>query len=96
MASTDLQSRVDRHERALFGDPDNPDDRPGLIHQFRTMSTEQQRTNTLLEEIRGGIRKIVWVVIIALLGAALSFLLRTPRELERFRGSWGDTASEQR
>lgn len=65
----ELHEKVNRHDRALFGDPDNLKDYPGLMH-------EQRRTNELLEQIVGSIEWIKRLALGAIVSAILALVIK--------------------
>ncbi len=74
--SDGLRDRVDLHHRALFGDPDNIKEQPGVIADIVTMSVEQERTNEILTEVRNGILCIVALVMTGFVTALLTIVYK--------------------
>lgn len=72
----ELRTTVRRTYNAVFGDPDNPNDTPGLIADHRSMRDEQARTNGILTELRGDVKKVQFAILLAVLTAVLNLVLK--------------------
>lgn len=70
-----LKADVNRLMKATFGDPDNPRDVPGIIHDLRHLDSRQKRTNEILDEMKTDVKKVVWLILIAVIGAALKLVI---------------------
>jgi len=53
------------HHKAIYGDPDNMREAPGLFAEQARMSFEQARTNEILIELRDSLMRINWLLISA-------------------------------
>lgn len=62
--------------RAIYGDPDNPKATPGIVHEIRALESELGRTNELLNGIRDGIQRLMWIMIASWVGAVATFFLK--------------------
>lgn len=60
------------HDILLRGDPKNLNDSPGVIAEQRRMGQEQARTNEILTELRGDLRRINWMILAGFITALLS------------------------
>lgn len=80
--SEDLNNRVHALDKAVFGDRDNPKENPGLILEHASMRLEQARTNEILTEFRGDVKKaLYWLFSLIGTGigtAILALILKHP------------------
>lgn len=67
----DLKAQVQTHDKALFGDRENPEERPGIISELRAM-------NVTLVELRDAMRLILGTVVVGVISAVLVWIFRTP------------------
>lgn len=74
--SETLEKTVSRLDKAVFGDRDNPNETPGLLADQRSMRAEQARTNEILTELRKDVKKVQWVILLAVLSAVVNVVLK--------------------
>ncbi len=67
----DILKTVDRLDKAVFGDRDNPKDSPGILSELAQM-------NKTLTELSNSARWIVRIVLSAVAVALLALVVRTP------------------
>lgn len=65
--------RIERLETAIFGDGAG---NLGVLQKLGKIEIELAHTNRTLESINGHIAKIVWIILVAVLTAVLSLILR--------------------
>ena len=66
----EIKDIVRQLSRAVFGDPENPRGRPGIVAELATLEGQVQRVNTNLERLH----KALWAIAAAILtgvGAAI-------------------------
>lgn len=71
----ELKREVNSIKRAVFGDPENPKDMPGIINEIPSLERRLEVTNDILKQIQGTISKLMWTVITAVLAALLKLVL---------------------
>ena len=71
-----IEPRIRDLEDAVFGDRTNPTKQPGLIVEHFRMGLEQKRTNEILTEFRGDIKKISLLVVAAIVTGVVEALLK--------------------
>jgi len=52
----ELKHNVGQLMRAMIGDPANPRDRPGVVHELSVLEDEVKHANRTLEELRDELR----------------------------------------
>jgi hypothetical protein len=67
----DIRSDVRRLKNAVFGNPDNPKETPGVISELAQM-------NSTLIELRDSMRRINWTIITAFITALCVLVFKTP------------------
>ncbi len=72
----DLARKVESHDKMLRGDPDNINEKPGVIAEQRLMAVEQKRTNEILMELRNAVMWIVGLVVSGFVTAVLALVYR--------------------
>ncbi len=75
--SDELLMRVKLHDKVLFGDPENIDERPGVIAEQRRQSSVQMRTNEILTEVRNAVMWIVGIVLTGFVTAVMALVYKT-------------------
>lgn len=68
--SEELTARVTTLETTVYGDRTDPKAKPGMV-------AELMRTNEILTDVRDSMRKLNWIVIMAVASAAISMVLKT-------------------
>ena len=71
-----LEDRVDMHHRAIFGNPDDMKDAPGIIADISRISFQQGRTNEILGEVRDSLGRINWLLISAFVLALIAVVFK--------------------
>ena len=78
-----MEAGYDRLYRVIHGNPDNPQGAPGVIAEQRQLAFKVDRTNEILEDVRGDIkdvrgdiRKIGWLVISLVIAAVLNTVFK--------------------
>ena len=75
-AMEETKQNVKRLMRAMFGDPDNAKEFPGLISEFYRVEGEIKRINSTLDEIKGVISKVGWTIVCSVIMAVLALILK--------------------
>ena len=80
-----MELRSDRTDRLLLGDPENPNDSPGLIFEQRRLSENQERMSEKIEElradvkdVRGDLKKIAFLIVSLFIGAIGTVVFKGP------------------
>lgn len=68
--------RIDRLDNAVFGNRDNPKGQPGIVNEIVRLSDRQKETNEILKEVQGDLRRVVWIVLGAVLTGLLAMVVR--------------------
>ena len=71
-----LEDRVDMHHRAIFGNPDDMKDAPGIIADISRISFQQGRTNEILGEVRDSLGRINWLLVAGFLTAIMAVIFK--------------------
>ena len=71
----ELRKAVAQLSRAVFGDPDDPKAKPGIVHELARMEAELKRSNEILEKIQANLSKLIWIIIGAVVVALLKLVL---------------------
>lgn len=67
MSDDELKDKVEDHDKVLYGDRE----RPGIIAQHI-------RTNEILTEVRGDLRRVNWLILSGVILAVLNMLHIVP------------------
>lgn len=62
--------------KAVFGDPDDIKETPGILAEFSRFETEMKRINATLEEIKGVISKVGWTIVGSVVVAVLALVIK--------------------
>ena len=76
MSDEQLAETVRNHDVLLLGDPKNPRERPGLVHEFDLLVKEQKTTNEILQSLRSELKRMVRLVLGAFVTALLAMVFR--------------------
>jgi len=74
--SDEMRETVRMHHRAIFGNPDDLKDAPGIIADISRISFQQERTNEILMEVRDSLSRINWLLISAFVVALIAVVFR--------------------
>lgn len=69
--SEELTKRVDRLDNAVFGDRDDPTEKPGLIVEQTHTAMALARTNEILTELRNA---VLWIIRLLVGGFATALM----------------------
>ena len=70
-AMEELKGDVRALKTAVYGDPNDARRKPGLIAEISHLEFQMTAANETLNEIRAGIRKLVWLVVSAVVIALI-------------------------
>lgn len=80
-----MEIRIDRTDRLLRGDLENPNDSPGIIAEQRRLAANQDRTNEKIEElsadikdVRSDLKKIGFLIVSLFIGAIGTIVFKGP------------------
>jgi hypothetical protein len=65
----DVITMLERHDRALFGNPDDLKNQPGAL-------SELTRVGRLLEDINTTMHRLAWIIVTANLAGMLALILK--------------------
>lgn len=63
-------------KKAVFGDPADLKEHPGIISELTILSTSLQRTNEILSQLREDIRRFIWIIVGLGSSAVIAFLFK--------------------
>lgn len=72
----EIKDGLRRLNQAVFGDPERPKEKPGLLMETAMIEKAVQENTQCLEGLRGDLRKGVWLVISTVLLAILASVLK--------------------
>jgi len=74
--SDETREKVDLHHRAIYGDPHDMKEAPGLIADISLIRFEQGRTNEILTEVRDSLARINWILVSAFILALIGVVFK--------------------
>lgn len=74
-----LRKDVSDVHRAVFGDPANPKQHPGMVSELKTFDANLSRMNDTLEEMRGDFRRVMWAILAGVGSVVLGIIVTVLR-----------------
>ena len=65
----EIKESLRQVSRAVFGNPDDPKKQPGIMRELADVESAVRITNETLSEMRRDQKKLLWLVLTALVGA---------------------------
>ena len=72
-----LQQDVRRLNNTVFGNPDNMKLQPGMMVEFSRLEATMAEAVKAISEMRSDVRRVAWVIVLAVLGAILGMVLKS-------------------
>lgn len=72
----ELEENVRLLMHAVFGDPTNPTERPGVINANKTLETELKHVTSALKDIHGDLKRAVWMVLASVITGVLALIIK--------------------
>jgi len=72
----EIKATLKQVSRAVFGNPDDPKKQPGILRELADVEAAVKVTNATLSEMRGDQKKLLWIVVTAVVVAVLKMVIQ--------------------
>jgi len=72
----EIKATLKQVSRAVFGNPDDPKKQPGILRELADVEAAVRVTNATLSEMRGDQKKLLWIVVTAVVVAVLKMVIQ--------------------
>jgi hypothetical protein len=72
----EIKATLQQVSRAVFGNPDDPKKQPGILRELADVEAAVKITNATLSEMRGDQKKLLWIVVTAVVVAVLKMVIQ--------------------
>jgi len=72
----EIKATLKQVSRAVFGNPDDPKKQPGILRELADVEAAVKITNATLSEMRGDQKKLLWIVVTAVVVAVLKMVIQ--------------------
>jgi len=72
----EIKATLQQVSRAVFGNPYDPKKQPGILRELADVEAAVKVTNATLSEMRGDQKKLLWIVVTAVVVAVLKMVIQ--------------------